>query len=163
MTSRSCALSADALDDVSLPIAPAEAALLKRIPKTISPVKISELYFIGPERFDEALARLDKAESLQGEPNAQANSSVAYTWFFLAMTHYRLGNVDEVRNWYDKAAAWTREVLARESEDGKPKPPVEWNRRLTLELLQKEASELLAKTAEPTAAVSKNAEVDADQ
>ncbi len=111
----------------------------------------------------EALARLDEAESLQSEPNAQANSSVAYTWFFLAMTHDRLGNVDEARQWYDKAAAWTSEVLAPASEDGTPKPPVQWNRRLTLELLQKEASELLAKTAEPTTAVSKNAEVDADQ
>ncbi len=53
--------------------------------------------FYRAGRFDEALARFDEAESLQGEPDAQANSSAAYTWFFLAMTHYRLGNVDEAR------------------------------------------------------------------
>ena len=79
------------------------------------------------------------------------------------MTHRALGNNDEATKWYEKAAVWTSEVLAPASEDGAPKPSVPWNRRLTLELLQKEASELLAKTAEPTTAVSKNAEVDADQ
>ena len=75
---------------------------------------------------------------------AEADSSAAYTWFFLALTHDRLGNVDEARQWYEKAAAWTSEVLAPAYKDGKAKPSVAWNRRLTLELLQSEVSEMLA-------------------
>ena len=27
-------------------------------------------------------------------------------WFFLAMTHWQLGNQDQARQWYDKAVAW---------------------------------------------------------
>ena len=57
------------------------------------------------------------------------------------MTHQRLGHQDEARQWYEKAAAWTSEVLAPASEDSTAKPSVAWNRRLTLELLQIEVSQ----------------------
>ncbi len=66
------------------------------------------------------------------------------------MTHYRLGNVDEARNWYEKAAAWTSDVLAPASEDGAPKPSVPSNRRLTLELLDAENEQLLGIAAAVT-------------
>ena len=66
------------------------------------------------------------------------------------MTHRALGNDDEARKWYEKAAAWTSEVLAPESEDGTAKPSVPWNRRLTLELLDAETEQLLGIAAAET-------------
>src|SRR5262249_19322001 len=30
----------------------------------------------------------------------------AFDWFFLAMAHWKLGNKDEARKWYDRAAEW---------------------------------------------------------
>ena len=66
------------------------------------------------------------------------------------MTHERLGNSEEARQWYEKAAAWTSEVLAPASADGTPKPPVPWNRRLTLELLHAETEQLLGIAAAET-------------
>ena len=42
------------------------------------------------------------------------------------------------------------------SEDGTAKPLVLWNRRLTLELLQSEVSDMLAITTEPTTAETSN-------
>ena len=161
-TAWSCALAADAVGDFSLPIALAERAV-ELDPNNDFHLKNLGAILYRAGRIDEALAKLNEADELQGDPRHGSDSSPAYTWYFLAMTHRALGNNDEATKWYEKAAVWTSEVLAPASEDGAPKPSVPWNRRLTLELLQKEASELLAKTAEPTTAVSKNAEVDADQ
>jgi uncharacterized protein HemY len=28
------------------------------------------------------------------------------TWFFLAMAHWRMGNTDEARGWFDQAVGW---------------------------------------------------------
>ena len=38
-------------------------------------------------------------------------SNPAYTWFFLAMTHHRLGHADEAKQWLDKARAETDNAL----------------------------------------------------
>ena len=38
----------------------------------------------------------------------------AADWFFLAMTRRRQGRPDEARQWFDRAAAWTREKQPRE-------------------------------------------------
>jgi tetratricopeptide (TPR) repeat protein len=66
-------------------------------------------------------------------------TSPAYSWYFLAMTHHRLGNPAEARSWYDKAVRHTEEVLAKDREEGS----LPWNRRATLELLRDEAAALL--------------------
>ncbi len=72
------------------------------------------------------------------------------------MTHQRLGQEVEARQWYDKAATWTKEALAPESEGGTPKPMLTWDQRLTLKLLQSEVSEMLEITDEPTADLTSN-------
>lgn len=148
-TAWSCALAADAVDDYSLPTTLAERAV-DLAPKDVFNLKNLGAVLYRAGRFDEALAKLNEADELQGEPDAQASSSAAYTWFFLAMTHYRLGNFDKARQWYDKAAAWTSDVLAPASEDGTAKPSVAWNRRLTLELLHAETGQLLGIAAAET-------------
>ena len=141
-TAWSCALAADAVDDYSLPVALAERAV-ELDPDNDFHLKNLGAVLYRAGRFDEALAKLEEADELQGDPKHGSNSSPAYTWYFLAMTHRALGNNDEATKWYDKAAAWTSEVLAPESEDGTPKPPVTWNRRLTLELLDAQTEQLL--------------------
>jgi hypothetical protein len=57
------------------------------------------------------------------------------------MTHHRLGNLEEARAALEKANELTKAELADE------KNPPAWNRRLTLELLQKEAEALLGPAA----------------
>ena len=61
----------------------------------------------------------------------------AADWFFLAMTRQRQGRPDEARQWFDRAAAWTREKQPQNPE---------------LLRFQAEAEGLLGITKEPPAA-----------
>lgn len=47
----------------------------------------------------EAITALNKSEDLR---------SVVHNWLFLAMSHWQLGQRDEARQWYDKAADWMK-------------------------------------------------------
>lgn len=87
-------------------------------------------------RFAEAKTHLTAATKL---PEV-ISISVAYAWYFLAMTNQRLGQTEQAKSWLDKAAAYTTKALA----DGKTESgePLSWNRRLTLELLRAEATAL---------------------
>ena len=66
--------------------------------------------------------------------------SPAYTWFFLAMTHHRLGHAEEARQWLEKAVNWTKKETEGKIEGA---APLSWNRRLTLEILRREAEQLI--------------------
>jgi tetratricopeptide (TPR) repeat protein len=46
-----------------------------------------------------AVAELETAMSLRAGGDS-------YDWFFLAMAHWRLGNRDEARTWFDRAVEW---------------------------------------------------------
>ena len=69
------------------------------------------------------------------------------TWFFLAMAHHRLGHADEARRWLEKATQATEEALKPPAEPpGKSAEPSgaippDWKRKLTLQLLRREAEE----------------------
>ena len=135
----SCALAPDAVAAFSVPIALAQQAaeVNSKVPfcqKTLGAI----LYRAG--RCEEAIERLTEARRLE-EPGSTSRSSPAYTWFFLAMAHQRLGDSKEAKQWLGKAAALTDEVLAEhESSTG---VKLVWNRRLTLELLRQEVQTLL--------------------
>ena len=109
------------------------------------------LYRAG--RFDEALARLRKAHGVWDAADPKPRSfSPAYTWLFLAMAHQRRGNAQEARRWLDRAAQWTDNILQEGTlANGTPLP---WCRRLTLELLRREAeggqAQLRGEVAHPT-------------
>jgi hypothetical protein len=94
--------------------------------------------------------RLAEADALVKEPSERLTSSPAYTWFFLAMTHHRLGHGEEAKEWLDKAVASTEKAM-READQGTA--GLSWNRRLTLKLLRDEAAALLA--ADDTAPAEK--------
>jgi serine/threonine protein kinase len=85
------------------------------------------LYRAG--RFDEAIERLNEAVGMHSK------GGTAGDWFFLAMTHARLGDTTTARQWYDKAARWMDENEIT----------LEKNRRLAEELrrFRAEAAEAL--------------------
>ena len=101
------------------------------------------LYRAG--RFEEAVTRLTEATELSCHPY---RTNMLYTWFYLAMAHHRLGHADEARRWLDRAVQGTEEALKSPAEplgkSGNPDGviPPNWNRRLTLRLLRREAEQL---------------------
>ncbi|NLT72351.1 MAG: tetratricopeptide repeat protein, partial [Verrucomicrobiaceae bacterium] len=97
-------------------------------------------------RLDEALRQLDQADRLANEPNQAVQSSPAYTWFFLAMAHHRLGHGEEAKTWLDKAVTSTEKALGEQKQGTADVP---WNRRLTLKLLRDEAEALLKSAPAP--------------
>ena len=67
-------------------------------------------------------------------------SSIVYTWLFQAMTQHRLGHAEEARGWLKKAVKDLDQPPSERPQDGAGGA---WNRRLTLQLLRREAEELL--------------------
>jgi tetratricopeptide (TPR) repeat protein len=89
------------------------------------------LYRAG--RFEEAAQRLTEAEAAFPDTR-EPRSSILHNWLFQAMTRHRLGRADEAKGWLDKAV----------NEMDRPKDrAIAWSRRLTLQLLRREAEELL--------------------
>ena len=99
------------------------------------------LYRAG--RFEEAIHALKDAQAIE-----HAKSNVPYAGFFIAMAHHRLGHASEARTCLKKACDDAEKALKHPDSDidGSKLP---WNRRLTFELLRKEAEALIADTAGP--------------
>jgi WD40 repeat protein/Flp pilus assembly protein TadD len=101
------------------------------------------LYRAG--RFEDAVTRLTEATELSCHPY---RTNMLHTWSYLAMAHHRLGHADEARRWLDRAVQGTQEALKSPAEppaksgnaDGVIPP--NWDRRLTLGLLRREAEQL---------------------
>jgi len=150
-----CALGPDALTDFAPAIALAETAAKKNEKSAQFANGLGAiLYRAG--RFDEARQKLEEADRLDPAAVPRASSPV-YTWLFLAMTHHRLGHADAAKQWLDKARQETDKVL---KEHGAGTAKLTWNRRLTLNLLRREAEELLGVNqppAPPAAAKPANA------
>jgi WD40 repeat protein/tetratricopeptide (TPR) repeat protein len=70
------------------------------------------------------------------------NTSPTYARFFLAMAHQRLGHRTEAKRWLKDAKQEAQKELAA-------KPPPEWNRRVTLQLLRREAEAVVAGRTPP--------------
>ncbi|MCI0460419.1 MAG: tetratricopeptide repeat protein, partial [Gemmataceae bacterium] len=49
-----------------------------------------------------SIVALEQSMALQTNPKGGG----PWQWFFLAMAHWQLGNKDEARTWYDRAARW---------------------------------------------------------
>jgi serine/threonine protein kinase/tetratricopeptide (TPR) repeat protein len=136
-------LAPDAVEDLDRPVQLAESAL-RSDPKGASYTNTlgAALYRAG--RFAEAIRRLQEAHTAW-EKTKETRHSPAYTWFFLAMAHHRLGQAEEGRRWLDKAIKGTEQETRN---NGLP-----WSRRLTLQLLRREAEALLK---DPAAAEPKH-------
>jgi hypothetical protein len=94
-------------------------------------------------RTAEAIVELQEAALLsvcQDDPDA---IPPAYAWYLLAIANSQSGDHDVARQWHEKAKHWTREQM------DVPSPAViRWSRRLTLQLLQREAETLLKQEVE---------------
>jgi WD40 repeat protein/serine/threonine protein kinase/tetratricopeptide (TPR) repeat protein len=95
------------------------------------------LYRAG--RYEEAAQRLTEAEAAL-QPTSHTGHPVAYARLFLAMTQRRLGHAEDARRWLDK-------VLPATAETRTDTGASTWNRRLTLQLLSREAEGLLQESA----------------
>jgi len=94
-------------------------------------------------QYQEALKRLTEAETAY-QPDDKTAYAIAYNWVFLAMAHYRLGHVEEAKKWHAKAVQWIDQETQKKPKEPAAANPLTWNRRLTLQLLRREAEDLLA-------------------
>jgi tetratricopeptide (TPR) repeat protein len=134
----SCAMGPDSLTDWTPAVALAEKAATSNASSAQFVGSLGAiLYRAG--RFDEARQKLREADHLASSTTPSL-STPAYTWFFLAMTHHRLGHTDEAKDWLNKARDATEKAF-NEHDAGTVVLP--WNRRLTLTLLRREAEGLL--------------------
>jgi tetratricopeptide (TPR) repeat protein len=137
-----CVVVPDAVARPELLVPLAEKSLAK------APANYDNLTTLGAAlyragRFEEAAKRLDEAAAAY-KPDARFRQPVAYSWFFLAMAHHRLGHSEEARKELDKAVQWMDQVEREKEKDAASKTPMPWNRRLTLQLLRREAEALIS-------------------
>jgi tetratricopeptide (TPR) repeat protein len=144
-TAWTCALSAGAIGDYGPVIALASEAVTAA-PKNSLCVNSLGAALFRAGRTEESIQRLTELDQHLTAPYAES-SSPAYTWYFLAMAHHKLGQQDKAKEYLTKAKARTEHELGDKSR------PPPWNHRLTLELLRTEAEALLAppKPAAPPA------------
>ena len=127
-----CALAPDAVDDYG-PVLALAAKAVEACPDSDQCLNTLGAILYRAGRHEEAIKWLAELDRPVEGPDAKADSSPAYTWYFLAIVHKKVGNEEKAREYLEKANQATRESLA-----DKENPPV-WNRRATLELLRKEA------------------------
>jgi len=129
-----CVLAPHAVEDFGQPVRLAERAV-DSDPNNDQNVNALGAILYRAGRFDEAVRHLGKlTDAREQGKELPTSTSPAYTWFFLAMAQYKLGNSDEAKSWLDKA-------LERAEQEMQSEPA--WNRRLTLQLLRKESESLI--------------------
>lgn len=126
-----CALTGAAIEDYSIPVASAEKSINADGESVFNLNALGAILFRSGqyERAREVLARADDLSQ-----RAEHTSST-YTSFFLAMTYEGLGDPDRAERWLSKAM----EQAQHEGDE----QDLSWNRRLTLEILQDEAKQLI--------------------
>jgi hypothetical protein len=137
-----CVLAEGAVEDLE-PVLKLARRCAARAPQdgTLGLAVRAVLYRAG--RFEEAIEQLIEANGLRD----QARTSPAYSRYFLAMAHHRLGHEAEARRWMTEANAQAECELAPVADGtGQPAP---WNRRLTLQRLRREAETLLDASPQP--------------
>jgi WD40 repeat protein/tetratricopeptide (TPR) repeat protein len=131
---RACAFAPAALPGPARPVPLAELAVRSQphnhaFLNTLGAV----LYRAG--RFEEAVQKLKEGAAREG------NGGTAWDFFVLAMACHRLNRAGEARDWLARAAAWMDRA-------GDTSRVMTWDQRLELQLLRREATELLGEKAE---------------
>lgn len=144
LTAWTCALAPDAVADYA-PVLACAARAVEAQPNTDQFIKSLGAVLCRAGRFEEAIEWLTETDAPLESAEADSTSSLAYSWYFLAMAHKKAGNDEKAQEYLNKAKQETDRALA----DEKHPPP--WNRRATLEVLRKEAEALVALPAAPSA------------
>jgi tetratricopeptide (TPR) repeat protein len=135
-TEWTCALGPGAVTDWR-PIVRLAEKRLAAFPKDCDRLQHFGAVLYRAGQYPEAVKRLAEAEAAFGGTK-NSRSSALYGWLFRAMAEHRLGHAEEAKKWLAK----TVQAIDRpEKADG----PVPWNRCLTLQLLRREAEEVLSK------------------
>jgi tetratricopeptide (TPR) repeat protein len=134
-----CALARNVITAWPEAISLADMAV-KDNPRSISRSTVRGAILYRAGQFEEAVEQLTKASNLIEDSQDGPHTPPAYAWYFLAMAHHAAGNSDEAASWLRKAAQWTDQVLENRAKDDNAPP---WNRRLTLQLLCREAEALI--------------------
>jgi tetratricopeptide (TPR) repeat protein len=140
---RACVLAPDAGAEPALVVKLAERALGPDCKDD------RQRYLLGAAllragRHAEAVEQLELVlAAMQGDESA--SFSPAYPHFFLAIAHCRLGRMADAHKCSEEAVTHAQRELAANAAT----PPL-WNRRLTLQLLWKEAESALASAAATT-------------
>ncbi|HKB06514.1 MAG TPA: protein kinase [Gemmataceae bacterium] len=139
-TAWTCVLAPDAVADWTKPLRFVEKAHADngKDYDTISALG-AVLYRAG--RLEEAAQQLAEAEAAF-KPTPNTRTPIVYNWLFQAMARHRLGHPAEAASWLEKAVRVIDEPPPESAQDPATK---NWNRRLSLQLLRREAEQLLAK------------------
>jgi tetratricopeptide (TPR) repeat protein len=133
-----CVLAPDAVADWTKPLQLAEKAHADD-GKSYDRINHLGAVLYRAGRFKEATQRLTEAEAAFKQ-TPSTGSTVVYNWLFQAMAHHRLGHAAEAASWLEKAV---QEIDQPSPETAQDKATKNWNRRLTLQLLRRDAEELL--------------------
>jgi tetratricopeptide (TPR) repeat protein len=140
----SCALAPDALGQYGDAVLLGKKSVAESRPKPDARTYLGAVLYRASQ-VKQAIEHLTEANQLIGESPDNVRSSPAYTWYFLALAHHTQGNDEEAGRWLATATAWTEEVLAKH-ESGAAE--LAWNRRVTLQILRKEAEAMIADASE---------------
>jgi tetratricopeptide (TPR) repeat protein len=153
-TAWTCSLGPEAVESYERAIALANKAL-EKAPESDQYLNSLGAILYRAGRTHEAMDQLSELEQSLENPDTKIRYSPAYTWYFLAMAHQKAGNEEQAREYLKKANQWTDEVLANNVHPPawtrKMTSELLWNRRVTLELLRKEAEALLGTDVEESA------------
>jgi serine/threonine protein kinase/tetratricopeptide (TPR) repeat protein len=127
-----CSIGPEAVTDWSVPLGYAQD-LLEKEPKNIGYLTSLGSVLFRAGRFEEAAARLAKANAAYQSGNGDGGSPL-YPQIFLAMAHHKLGHAEEARRWLAEA---------RSRIEKEPLEKMPWNRRATVELLLAEAEQMI--------------------
>jgi tetratricopeptide (TPR) repeat protein len=129
-----CVLAPNAVEDVGQAVKLAEQGAGRddksdRYVSTLGAI----LYRAG--RFEQAVEQFSKlTDKWDAGKELPTRTSPAYTWFFMAMAHHRLGHPEEASTWLGKAVERAEKEIASDAS---------WNRKLTLRLLRTEAESMI--------------------
>jgi tetratricopeptide (TPR) repeat protein len=129
VTAWACALAPDAVDDLAPALALAQRGRVEH-PEDPTALQTLGALLYRAGRFEEAVAQLAAAE----RPPTGSYSPPVDGRYFLAMAQHRLGHGGEARRWLEEANAQVDQALGE---------TLTWSRRLTLQVLRREAEALI--------------------
>lgn len=145
----SCALAPGACDDYTRLLDLARRHAAANV-VTSTPRKTLGAALLRAGRVEEAIAELLRAEKVQSDEEVEQQTSPAYGWYLLAIAYGQQRQTDLARQWYEKGKTWVAKALDEQRQA--KLPPWAWNRRLTLELLEREAAQAVGQSVhEPSA------------
>jgi serine/threonine protein kinase/predicted Zn-dependent protease len=144
-TAWACAVTPGVLSDYAAAESLAQRFAAAHVAQPLAHTTLGAVYLrLG--RPADAVPELVLADQLNDPDDPTSPSASAYAWYLLAIAHRQLGQLDDARRWHERATAWMTTARAEQAQSIRAMWP--WNRRLTLELLEREAAQVLTAGAD---------------